>query len=44
MTKKQEELDMAKYLKRTLGTRIAAAYMRNRGWSFAAARWVLLGK
>jgi hypothetical protein len=40
---KQKELSKAVHIKRTLGIRAAAGYMRNRGWSCEAAVWVLLG-
>lgn len=33
----------ARHIARTLGTRVAAAYLRNRGVSVEAARWVLFG-
>lgn len=41
---KQAQLIKAKFIQRTLGNRVAAGYMRNRGWSVEAAIWVLLGK
>lgn len=33
----------ARHIARTLGTQTAARYLRNRGVSIEAARWVLLG-
>ena len=39
--KKQTELVKAKQIKKTLGIRVAAGYMRNRGWSVEAAVCVL---
>lgn len=44
MAIKQKEIIRAKMIARTLGTKYAAGYMRNRGWSVEAAIWVLLGK
>jgi hypothetical protein len=33
----------ARHIAKTLGYRVAAKYLRNRGVSLEAARWVLLG-
>lgn len=43
MSNKQTMLDRALFLKRTLGTRCAAGFMRNNGMSLDAALWHLLG-
>lgn len=34
-------IDRARHLKRTLGVKAAAAYLRNRGWSVEAASAIL---
>lgn len=34
----------ARFIARTLGTRTAAGFLRNRGWSFESALWVLCRK
>lgn len=31
----------ANFLKRTLGPRVAAGYLRNRGWSMEATLWIV---
>lgn len=36
-------IERAVYLQRTLGTRCAAGYLRNRGWSLEAALYILCG-
>lgn len=38
---KQVEIVKAGLIRRSLGVRCAAGYLRNRGWSVEAARWVL---
>lgn len=43
MTHLRTDLDRAKRIARTLGTRFAAGYMRNRGWSIESALYTLLG-
>lgn len=37
------QIDKAKKLMGQLGTRAAAGYLRNRGWSIEATLWILLG-
>jgi hypothetical protein len=39
---KVQELIKAPHLRRTLGIRCAAGYLRNRGWSIETALYVLL--
>jgi len=36
-------IEQARLIARTLGTRRAASYMCNRGWSIEAAMWALIG-
>lgn len=36
------QIRRALHIKKTLGLRAAAGYMRNRAWSVEAAQWVLL--
>ena len=40
----QDEMSRAKIIKRTLGTRAGAGYLRNRGYSLEEALSILLGK
>lgn len=40
---KPGQLKRARHIKRTLGARYAAGYLRKRGWSLEGALWVLLG-
>lgn len=35
------QIERARIIKRTLGTVVAARYMKARGWSIEAALWVL---
>ena len=39
---KQAELVRATRIQQSLGVRVAAGYLRNRGWSFDSALWHLL--
>lgn len=39
-----KQIKKARMLRKQLGTRCAAGYLRNRGWSLDAALWILLGK
>ena len=41
---KHKEIRKARQLVSQLGTRCAAGYLRNRGWSLDAALYILLGK
>jgi hypothetical protein len=43
MHRNRLELDIARRIARTLGHRVAAGYMRNRGWSFESALFILCG-
>ena len=38
---KQVEIVKAGLIRRSLGVRCAAGYLRNRGWTVEAAKWVL---
>lgn len=42
--RKIEQIKKAKNLKKTLGTRAAAGYLRNRGWSLEAALFIIVGR
>lgn len=39
-----KKIKRARFIKRTLGYRAAAGYLRNQGVSFEAALFILLGK
>lgn len=41
--KRGNEIARARAIQKSLGVRYAAGYMRNRGWSVEAARYILLG-
>lgn len=43
MSKTAKEIRNAKLIARTLGVRRGAGYLRNRGYSVEAAKWILLG-
>jgi hypothetical protein len=43
LTQGRTPIERARNIQRTLGTRPAAAYLRNRGWSLEATRYILLG-
>lgn len=38
------QIDRARAIRRSLGIKVAARYLRKRGWSLEAALYILLGK
>jgi hypothetical protein len=38
------QIQRARIIARSLGIAVAARYLRKRGWSLTAARWILLHK
>ena len=38
---KLDQIERAEYIRRSLGVRSAAGYLRDRGWSIDAALWLL---
>jgi hypothetical protein len=44
MIKNARQIEKALFLKRILGTRCAAGYLRNRGYSIDGALWILCRK
>ena len=38
---KLDQIERAEYIRRSLGVRSAAGYLRKRGWSIDAALWLL---
>lgn len=44
MKPKQRQIDVARRLRNTFDTQVAAMYLREHGWSIEAAMFILLGK
>jgi hypothetical protein len=39
----RKEIQKARNIRKSLGLKVAAKYLKNRGWSVEAAVWILLG-
>lgn len=38
------QITQARSIQKSLGTQVAARYLKNRNWSVEAALWILVGK